>query len=290
MTILSPSAARAQTPPSAEAYYAAAVRNMQHLRQPANATYKATVDTKGSDFILVRSPDGRASAGFVIGMKGAKPHDSFPVMLRGADQASALRTDDGEIAVTHASLFNATWAGVYNWMHYGLDGPPPEAAAKATPAPSQSSSPEPPVIAVVSSMGVAYYDVVDRGAGTCENGDPGHMVHLIAHEDATNHPLTDATINVTTQTLCMVRFGYKSNPILGINLSVELHFGQQGGYDVVRDGSFDMTIRTMGIAVKRISGTVAYSDFAYPATLDPSLFTTPAASPRPAASSAPYGR
>jgi hypothetical protein len=246
---------------------------MRGRPQPAFATYDATM--RG----LTCFVDRATAVGCTLA--GENAASQYAVAYRGQDRRIALQMDGKAIAMGDAPFLDATWPEIDALVRYGF-GTPPD-AQHPTPAPLQTDpSSHLPVIAVVSSLAVSHYRVVDEGAAACANGDAGHEVHLIARRDPLLYPLSDAIVDLRTNTLCMLRFGahaYLVAGLAGANGSADLDLAQVHGYDIVQDERFSINLRAAGIAVKHIDISVAYSDFAFPGTLAPDIFTTPAPQP-----------
>lgn len=260
----------AAAPPSAEQYYAHAIESMRNVTQPNYATYDVRVHVTGLGFILTREPNGKASVGLVMGDKRAKSDATFPAAYRKRDDLTSVQTADGSWGVISMPLFDPTWNGIDDWIRYGFNGRPDSATAAPSPTPEPNGL---PVIAAVRAMGVAFYDVNDAGAATCANGDAGHRVHLIARRDPLDHPLTDAVIDTRTNQLCFARFGmHQSIVAVGYDSTIELNIGDEDGASVVQSGKADLTMRAMGIGVKRVTMSFAYDHFAFPAVLSDEIF------------------
>ncbi len=268
--------ANAGQPPSAEQYYAQAIEAMRDLPQPNLATYDVHVHMTGLDFILTREPNGKASIGLVMGDRLAKPDATFEAAYRKSDDLTSVQTSSGW-GVINSPVFDPTWSGVADWIRYGLNGRPDSATAPPPPTPAPGGL---PVIAAVQAMGVAFYDVSDGGAATCANGDPAHRVHLIARRDPLDHPLTDAVIDVRTNRLCFVRLEMRQSIVAaGYTSTFELNIADVNGESLVRSGTIELVLRAMGFGVKRVTMTLAYDHFAFPAT--PADDTFPATIPKP---------
>jgi hypothetical protein len=141
-----------------------------------------------------------------------------------------------------------------------------------------------PVIATVEALAPENYHVVDGGAAGCPNGDPGHMVHLIAVREPLRNPLREATVDMRTGDLCFLRMGARVNApagVVGANGVAELDLADQNGYALVQKERIDFDLRTIGIAVKHFEFDVAFSNFAFPPSISPVVFTTPSPSPHP---------
>lgn len=264
-------------PPSAQAFYADAVRNMRTLLQPPNLTYAIRMHVEGAHFIQNSSD----LIELTVGGKGGDHDAIYEAAYRGSDHLVSLK-DRTKHTVLRDPIFNPTWSGIDALVRYGWGGAP----AAAPPATRAEIDPQShlPVIAVVSSLGAGNYNVQDEGAAACANGHPGHMVHLIARKDPMKYPLTDATIDVQTMRLCMLRFGVKYSVVAASATAlVEYNLADENGYYLVSSARFDMAGRALAMRVMHITGTMAYSEFAVPAVIDPAVFVTPAptATPRP---------
>jgi len=256
---------------SPEQLYARAVEHMKALPQPPNATYAVDIHVDGAGFLLDRKPDGRAEIGFVVGDRNAKPDGSFQAAYRSSDGLTALQTKPGQWADTTDPLFDPTWSGISDWIRYGLHGRPATATPMPSPTPAAQATAV-PEIAAVTAFGVAYYDVYDRGVKSCANGDPGHAVHLIAHRDPADHPLTDATIDLSTGELCALSFAVRQAGPVSLRASIDLDLGTVNDQPVVTHESFVITVHVLAFAVKQIKAIATYHNFAFPQSLDPSLF------------------
>jgi hypothetical protein len=62
--------------------------------------------------------------------------------------------------------------------------------------------------------------------------------------------------------------------LVGATGGAKLDLQRVGGYDVVTDESFSIDLRAIGVAVKHLNINVAYSHFAFPETIDPTVFVT----------------
>src|SRR5271170_7362346 len=140
-------------PPSAEQFYAQAIETMRNVPQPNYTTYDVHVHTSGLGFSITRGPDGKAS----IDMPLSRGADAmFSAAHRKSDDRTSVETAHGW-AVIHFPLFDPTWNGVNDWIRYGpLNERPDSATALPLPAPVASGL---PVIAAVSTMGIAFYNV-----------------------------------------------------------------------------------------------------------------------------------
>lgn len=264
----------APAPPSAEEFYAHAVAQMRLHAVPAFATYDASVS--GLNCTI---ENGSLDCG--LGRSIAKSTAPLSAELRASDGRLALHRDGASVVIDDSTFLNPTWPGVDRLIVHGFTGtvsapsPPPS----ATPAPSAL-----PVIAVVSALSVANYEVYDAGAATCANGDAAHAVRLVARRDPLRYPLTAATVDMTTGDLCAVRFNARVSAaagLVGATGGVRLDLENVAGYEVVANERFDVDLRAIGVAVKHLSVNVAYSDFAFPKSIAPEIFATPPPSPTP---------
>lgn len=262
--------------PSAEQFYADAVAQMREHAEPAFATYDASISG------LNCSVQG-AHIDCTLG-RAAKSQAPFSIDLRMRDRRLALHREGASAVFADSTFLNATWPGIDAIIQHGFIGT--ESAPPSKPLPMQSPSAL-PVIAIVSALSVTSYNVFDAGAATCVSGNAGHSVRLVARRDPLRYPLTGATIDLSTGDICGVRFNARANAaagLIGATGSARLDLEKVAGYDVVTNERFDIDLRAIGIAVKHVTITLAYSDFAFPKAIDPTIFATP--SPAPAHSGA----
>lgn len=260
-------------PLSAEEFYARAVEQMRRHAEPAFATYNTSITGLNCRIEGV-------NIACTLGRSTAKSKTPFLVDVRESDGRLALR-QEGESAVLSDSAFlNATWPGIDAILRHGFTGT--ESTPSPTPLPLQPPSAL-PVIAVVSALSVANYDVYNAGLATCSNANAGHAVRLVARHDPLRYPLTGATVDLTTGDLCALRFDAKVSAaagLIGATGGAQLDLEKLAGYEVVTSERFDIDLRAIGVAVKHLRVEVAYSNFAFPKTIDPEIFATP--SPPPA--------
>jgi hypothetical protein len=257
--------------PSAEEFYARAVTQMRSHPEPAFATYDAsisglncTAEKAGFTCTLVRST--------------AQSEAPFSIDLRQSDGRVALHRDGKSVVFGDSTFLNATWPGVDALIRHGFTGMG-SSLPSTTPSPKPGDAPSSlPVIAVVSTLSVANYNVYDAGAATCPNGDGGHALRLVARHDPLRYPLTGATVDLRTGDLCALRFNANVNAaggLVGVTSGAQLDLKNVGGYEVVTNERFDIDLRAVGIAVKHLDINVAYSDFTFPKSLAPQVFVTP---------------
>jgi hypothetical protein len=258
-------------PPSAEEFYAHAVEQMRHHPDPAFASYDASITGLNCSVTA-------AGIACTLGRSTAQSEKPFPVDLRQSDGRIAIDPQSKPMVLGDSTFLNATWPGVDAIIRRGFTGI--GGASPSTPTPQQPSSAL-PVIAVVSTISVENYNVYDAGAATCATGDAGHAVRLVARHDPLRYPLTGATIDLQTGDLCAVRFDAKVNGaggLVGVTGGAQLDLESVGGYDVVSNERFSIDLRAVGIAVKHLDINVGYSNFAFPKTIEPAIFVTPAPS------------
>lgn len=256
-------------PPSAEEFYARAVEQMRHHPAPSFATYDASI----SGLKCTITASGMACT---LGRSTAESEKPFPVDLRQSDERVTIDPQNKPIVLGDSTFINPTWPGIDAIIRRGFTGM--GTTAPATPAPRATSSAL-PVIAVVSTFSVENYDVYDAGAAICASGAPGHAVRLVARRDPIRYPLTGATVDLKTGDLCAVRFNARIDGALGlvgVTAGAVLDLEHVGDYDVVTSERFSIDLRAIGVAVKHLDINVAYSNFAFPKTIAPAVFVTPA--------------
>ena len=263
--------AQTQAPPSAVAFYRQALERTRDHLQPSFATYQAKVD--GLDCSVEEG--NNVACHLKIGGAQGSTKEPIAVSYRASDERLAMQQQGRSFVLSDVAFMNATWQGVDELIRYGFIGKP-----TVKPAPSASLDPQShlPVIAVVSSLSPDAYRIEDVGPQACGNGDPGHMVHLIALRDPLRYPVDDAVVNMRTGDLCMVRFAPHANAMIGLvgaNGEAELDLGSDNGFVMVQDERIVVFLRAVGIAVKRLNFNIAFSNYAFPSDLSPVVFTTP---------------
>ncbi|HTU81115.1 MAG TPA: hypothetical protein VMF61_03240 [Candidatus Acidoferrales bacterium] len=279
-------AASAQQMESPEAFYRAALAQMQRIAEPAYVTYRTSVPS-GNTSIVVRSDDDGYAKVSIHASTLTDPARSWQVAYRGSDGAASIALPGQRSAITGLALFDPTWRGAFRWMRHGLIGtqtPPqqPDTDAIPTAAPDAGVTP-PPVIAVVRAFGTDSYEVIDAGPWPCADGRPGRHLHTVARADAATHPLTDVVVDLQSMRFCTMRFHQIAKT--GMNqgyFDIDLHFGNVGGYYLITDGRVTGGIRAFLVAAFHLDTTFTYDQIAFPAALSPQLFE-----PRPGASFTP---
>jgi hypothetical protein len=153
--------------PSAEEFYARAVTQMRSHPEPAFATYAASISGLNCS---------AEKAGFTCTLvkSTAQSEAPFFVDLRQSDGRVAIRRDGRTVVFGDSTFLNATWPGVDALIRHGFTGV--GNTSPSTPPPSDKTPSSLPVIAVVSTLSVANYNVYDAGVATCPNGDGGHAL------------------------------------------------------------------------------------------------------------------
>jgi len=260
-------------PPTAQAYYEAALAHMRALTQPAYVAYTAKVREEDDHVSISRdTKDGTLDISISLGRGSGT--SSYSEALRASDETTSTQLADGTHALTHSGILNPTWWGAYRMMRdgWGAWGDP-----SPTPAPpAHRASPEPddvPTIAVVKAISAGFYRIEDGGAAFCASGEPAHRVHLIAYRDPLDHPLTDAIIDTRTQEFCSLRFGLHQSAVIGSATGeMVLDFRHVGQYQVISDSDISVDLHAMGFKVKHLGVNIAYSDFGFPASVPDAAF------------------
>lgn len=255
-------------PVTAQARYVAALERMRKTREPKFAVFEASVDvTNGA--ILARRSEESDKLNFRITSEYQSPtHAGFAVLTYADRSDYAVKIGDGPIAITRLALLNATWRGLDTWMRYGFEGAAPPTPKPVAPSASPSVAVQDPVIAVVTAIGIAYYDVRDGGDGTCPDGGAGHRIELEPRGDPYEHPLRGVTIDDATGLFCSMRFiaplryNVFGAPVAAAD--VEVHLMELDGYFVVSDErvAFDDAAPS-GLTVHVVT-TIRFDRFAFP--------------------------
>ena len=204
------------------------------------------------------------------------------------------RTHDSETVIVdtdtgrrHSIGLAPTWLWTYGALRRPIlfSGRLPCLAAPASPAPTPSpaSSPFPPlkVIGTVVALGPGIYNIEDRGATTCPNGNPGHALHLWSRTNDRRHQLSDVVIELKSMRFCTVRFGTRVDGGISFAATFEQHFADVGGYWMQTDGLAEATQRIAGISAMHSVWRYRFLDTRYPDALPPDVFAVPAATGQP---------
>jgi len=235
------------------------------MPSPPLVAYTVTVTSTGAAFLVALDPaSGEAEFGFSIADAIGYTSRSWLAVVRTSDVVTAVELDGG-YARSRYPIFDPTWSGAYEWLRFGFDGRPP-----ATPAPGASVAPAaedaagPSVIAVVRAISSGAYRVDDRGTEACEDGQNGKHLRLEPTGDPDRYPATDLVLRSGDDRICTMRFDLRPTQFWALAGTVELHFAQIGGYEVVGDGRLQFSARIRGIGKRRVTMRMLYSDFSFP--------------------------
>lgn len=259
------------TPPGAEAFYNEAVQSMRELAQPQYLTYD-----------MVGTPDGMSISLVVENhlVWLVMPHErtstpvTWTIRHRTDDYASEIFEADGGRLVSTRPFFDPTWYGAFRALRDGMLGyqqAERPISSFATPAPV--STPDLRTIAVVTVMGSTMYRVVDRGAATCANGDPGHAIHLVPRWHDHRHQLTDVVVDLRNMHFCTMRFTLAE---LGVRDTVEEHYANVGGYWLQTGGSIAAAFQPLGISLSHGKWRYRIENVAFPKAIPSESFVPPA--------------
>ncbi|MDB5092295.1 MAG: hypothetical protein JWO85_396, partial [Candidatus Eremiobacteraeota bacterium] len=173
--------------------------------------------------------------------------------------------------VSQRSFFDPTWYGAYRALRLGMlysqdPAEPRPSPGVATPAPDPTLK----TIGAIKVMGPAIYDVDDRGAAVCPNGDPGRALHLTSRTRDTQHQLSDVIVELRSMRFCMMRFGTAA--ALGFHGIVEQHYADVGGYWMQTDGFIDGTLRVFGVSTHHGVWLYRLLEIQFPNSLPPDTF------------------
>ena len=266
--------AAADAPMTPEQYYRSVLGRMAALPQPALVSYDAVVRASGATFYVAREPQsGHAEFGFSVGSALGDTTQWWPVVVRTADNTTSVKLPDA-YAVTRFPALNATWGGIDSWMRFGMQEAATPAAAIAPVPNAKGSGEEPPVIAVVRSLGAGSYRVRDGGSHACDDGGAGHLFHLSPRDDPLHHPATDVTVDESTQIICTIRFEIQRSDLVERDGYVELHLSAFGPYYMVTRGEISF-LAGRKVGHQRIRLFIDYANVAFPQTAPPRAFLAP---------------
>ncbi|MHB8462832.1 MAG: hypothetical protein ACYDA1_09305 [Vulcanimicrobiaceae bacterium] len=286
----------AAAPPSAEQFYLHALMKTEKTVTPPYVTFAMTVNAVGGHFDLSYFPREHEVKVSQDMERNVRPKQTYEIFYRGSDGRQFAHIDHDRwnneqptAGRSRIGLLVPTWRLTTDWGRYGNPmGLLDPTTKDRVPAAVNGSTASQPVkalktISIISAASPYFYRVSDEGAHRCENGDPGHMVHLVARRDSAKHQLTDATIDLKNGLLCMARFGedYQVGPV-GIRGYIELHYAAKGPYWMLASSTIVEDFRAAGIAVRHMSVQIRNHDFSFPAYIPSSQFET-AKAPR-------YGR
>lgn len=256
---------------SPQAFYGAAVQSMRALSQPQYLTY--TMSGEGDNLSI-----GLRVIRHLVWLEMITGSAHFPsewtIRHRTDDYASEITAYGGrQRYVSTRAFFDPTWYGAFRALRDGMlmyqqtDAP---VSASATPTPGPS--PDLRTIAVVTVMGSNVYNVEDRGTATCENGDPGHALHLVSREPDPRHQLSDVVVDLRNMHFCTMRFNVRES---GFNGSVEQHYDTVGGYWLQTDGIIETGIRSLGVMVAHGSWRYRLTQMRFPSSITEEAFLRP---------------
>jgi hypothetical protein len=221
----------AAEPPSAQSFYSAAVSAMKQLPEPAYVSYRIEGQGNGLQVIPFSI---RGQVWLAIG-SGSIP-SNWTLRHRTDDFKTEVIDVYGDRRyVTQRSFFDPTWYGSYRALRDGMLGYQDVEApisSYATPGPDRPTTLK--TIAVETVIGPSIYSVEDRGASPCENGNPGHALHLTPRTSDPRRQLTDVVVDTSSMRFCMIRYSWNNG---GFNGVVEQHYADTGGYWMQTDGT-----------------------------------------------------
>ena len=130
-------------------------------------------------------------------------------------------------------------------------------------------------------MGPALYDIEDRGAVSCPDGQLGHALHFTSRETNYLHQLSDVVIEVSSARFCVVRFLGRGAGSVVTSGSFEQHYADVNGYWLQTDGALDGMWQTSVLTRKR-HGIWRYRlvDMSFPDNLPSGIFAQAGTSPQ----------
>lgn len=270
--------AGAADPPTAKELYRQALVAMNDLTEPAFVTYRLEGTSEGLRAEMT-TQGGCAHLVFGFGSN----HDRWTLRHRTEDGRTEMVDDaDGRRYVVYydrsIANFDPTWLTTYRTLRNPIPRAcaAPETLTTPTPrpaAPTPTSAPALKVIGTVVALGPGIYNVEDRGAAACPNGDPGRALHLWSRTNDRRHQLSDVIVELRSMRFCMIRFGARSMFGAGI---FEQHFADVGGYWLQTGGVVEVTARVGGIAASHGVWRYRLFDMQFPSALPPEDFATPA--------------
>ncbi len=250
--------------------YAHALHIMDGLRQPRYLAYRMESSSDGLHFDLwadrsglvwLRGHDGSTTDAWVL------RHRTFDYM------SEIVHVSDSHRFVTARAVFDPTWYGAVRAMRLGmfLSSQPP--AAPRTEQAQDTGGPPLKAIGSVSVMGPAVYEIKDRGAVSCPNGQPGHALHFTSRDNNVLHQLSDVVIEVSSARFCLITFLARGAGTVVTSGSFEQHYADVNGYWLQTDGVIDGTWQSSLLSRKR-HGVWRYRlvDMSFPDNLPNEIF------------------
>ncbi len=183
-----------------------------------------------------------------------------------------VHVSDGRRFVSARAVFDPTWYGAVRAMRLGmfLPGKQPLAAPRES---TEAGDAPLKTIGSVSVMGPALYDIQDRGAVSCPNGQPGHALHFTSRENDLLHQLSDVVIEVRSSRFCVVTFLGRGAGSVVTSGTFEEHFADVNGYWLETDGVLDGMWQASPVSRRR-HGVWRYRlvDMSFPDTLANDIF------------------
>jgi hypothetical protein len=271
--------APAAEPPTAKELYRQALVVMNDLKEPPYVTYRVEGTSEG----LSAEVTTRGGCAHLEETFGNSRHQ-WTARHRTLDSKTELVdvADGRRFVVDHdryVANFDPTWLTTYRALRHPIDHPceTPPALNLPTPVPTiDPAAPALKTIGTVVALGPGIYDVEDRGAAACPNGDPGHALHLWSHTHNPRQELSDVVIDLRWMRFCTIRFGSRNGAGFG-SATFEQHFADVGGYWIMTDGVVEITARVAGIAAGHGVWRYRLSDFEFPNSLPAEAFVPPAA-------------
>jgi len=250
--------------------YARALRVMNGLRQPKYVAYRMESSSAGLHFYLWEDKNGLV---WLRGEDGSAT-DAWTLRHRTFDYMSEIvHVSDGIRFVSARAVFDPTWYGAVRAMRLGmfLPGKQPPAAPRDSTEQDRDAALKP--IGSVAVMGPAVYNIEDRGARPCPNGQPGHALHFTSRESNYLHQLSDVVIEVSSARFCVVTFLAQGAGSVVRAGSYEQHYADVNGYWVQTDGVIDGVWQTSLLSRKR-HGVFRYRlvDMSFPDNLPSEIF------------------
>ncbi len=262
--------ARAEPVDSTELYRRAVIE-MNDLKVPAFMTYRVEATGAGVGVKIVTEPCTYLKVNFQTNSV------NWTVSGRTSDHLAQIIDVDGERNVID---FDPTWAETFLELRSAplrdrrdICAPPPlgppdkaTTASKLDPALKQ--------IGTVLTIGPGIYRADDRGAAVCENGDPGHALHLTSRTNDPHQELTDVVVDGRSMRFCMVRFGARLGVGVAFDVTYEQHFADVGGYWIQTGGSIEAAKR-IGFSSKHGIWRYRLVDMQFPSSLPLETFSPP---------------
>jgi D-alanyl-D-alanine carboxypeptidase len=256
--------------------YSRSLRVMDGLRQPKYLAYRLESSSAGLQIDLWADAHGLV---WLRGHDGSAP-DVWTFRHRTFDYMNEItHVSDGRRFVSARAVFDPTWYGAVRAMRLGmfLPGKQPPAAPRESTEQSRDTALK--AIGSVSVMGPALYNIEDRGAVSCPNGQPGHALHFASREYNYLHQLSDVVIEVSSARFCVVTFQARGAGAVVTSGSFEQHYADVNGYWLQTEAVLDGTWQSSILSRKR-HGVWRYrlADLSFPDTF-PSETFAPAKTP-----------